>query len=96
VIKSALINSLNAIDDPKMQEHLKIAYINLSQWQEGVGENDQGLDLSKIDPNQSAEEIAHAMVDQSPGDKDWGTIILNEQRELRQELEHLGFSNKKL
>jgi len=94
VIKSALISGLNAINNPQMQQHFKIAFINLSRWQEGVGESDQGINISEIDRNQDAEAIAKALKEQSSGDKDWGSIILNEQRELEEELINLGFINQ--
>ena len=89
-IKAALISGLKAIDDPQMEEHLKIAYIQLSNWQKGVGETDQGIDLKNIDPNQSAEELAKAIIDQSSGSKYWGALVLKEQGALKQELEDLG------
>ena len=88
-IKAALISGLQAIDDTQMKEHLKIAYIQLSDWQEGVGDTDQGIDLKNIDPNQSAEDLAKAITEQSSG-KDWGAIVLKEQDALKQELKDLG------
>ncbi len=92
-IKEALIKVLKNTDDPQMKEHLKIGYISLSNWQEGVGEKDQGVDFSKIDRNQSAEDIARSMVsaEQALGGKDWSKVILDEQETLMQELESLGF-----
>ena len=48
-IKYALIIGLKATDDPKMCEMLKFAFIQLADWQEGIGESDKGPDLSKFD-----------------------------------------------
>lgn len=88
-IKAALISGLQAIYDSQMKEHLKIAYIQLSDWQEGVRDTDQGIDLKNIDPNQSTEELAKAITDQSSRE-DWGAIVLKEQDALKQELKDLG------
>ena len=88
-IKAALISGLKAIDDPQMKEHLKIAYIQLSDWQKGVGDTDQGIDFKNIDPNQSAEKLAKAIINQSSS-KDWGAIVLKEQDALKQELKDFG------
>jgi len=38
-IKKALIIGLKTNDDPQMQEMLKTAYIQLTDWQEGVGDS---------------------------------------------------------
>lgn len=95
VIKAALIKALKSTSDHQLKEHLKTGYIFLSRWQEGVGEKDQGIDLSKIDRNQSAEDIARAMLlaEQAADGKDWNKIILDEQKTLMQELKTLGFSS---
>jgi hypothetical protein len=92
-IKKAIIAGLKSTDNDQMKEHLKIGYISLSNWQEGVGEKDQGIDISKIERNQSAEDIIRAMesAEQALDGKDWNKIILGEQETLMQELKSLGF-----
>jgi hypothetical protein len=87
-IKAALITVLRMTDDPKIKEALRIGYIYLSSWQDGVGGTDQGLDLTNVGPNQSPEELAKSIIDNST--KDWGTLMLKEQEVLKQELVDLG------
>ena len=92
-IKKAIIAGLKNTDNDQMKENLKIGYISLSNWQEGVGEKVQGIDISKIDRNQSTEDIARAMesAEQAFDGKDWSKVILDEQETLMQELKSLGF-----
>lgn len=89
-IKTAIIAALSSMDDPQMKEHLKVAYIQLSDWQEGVGETNQGLDVSAIDMNQDAESLAKAVLEQSSGSEKWTAIAQKEQETLKQELQQLG------
>jgi hypothetical protein len=88
-IKEALIAVLRSTDDPQMKEYLKIGYIQLADWQEGVGESNQGLDLSNIDLNQDAKSLAQQVLDQSVGSKNWATVVQKEQEALKQELQEL-------
>jgi hypothetical protein len=50
IIKTALILSLKLCDDPEMKEMLKVAYVGLADFQDGVGLVDVGLDMRKL-PN---------------------------------------------
>jgi len=50
LIKVALVLSAKLCNDPKMKEMLKVAYVGLANFQDGVGEMDVGLDMRKF-PN---------------------------------------------
>lgn len=52
-IKKALIISIKFCDDSKMKEMLKVAYVGLADFQDGVGEEDIGLDTRKYSNSQN-------------------------------------------
>ncbi|MBT4764836.1 hypothetical protein HOO14_07560 [bacterium] len=83
-IKSAIIEALRSTEDSQMKEFLKVGYIQLSDWQEGVGEAGQGVDLT-----QDIENLAKAVLEES-FDLDWMPIMHKEQEALIQELKELG------
>lgn len=90
VIKKAIITGLRSTEDQQIREHLKVGYIQLADWQKGVGESDQGLDLTNIDMNQDTESLAKAILEHSSGSEDWVTVAQKEQEVLKQELQELG------
>lgn len=89
-IKEAIVAALRSTDDPQTKEHLKVGYIQLSDWQEGVGESDQGFDVSALDMSQDTESLAKAVLEQSSGSEKWTAISQKEQETLKQELQELG------
>ena len=89
-IKDAIVAALRSTDDPQMKEHLKVGYIQLADWQEGVGETNQGLDVSALDMNQDAESLAKAVFEQSSGSEKWTAMAQKEQEDLKQELQAMG------
>lgn len=89
-IKDAIVAALRSTDDPQMKEQFKVGYIQLSDWQEGVGETNQGLDLSALDMNQDAKSLAKAVLEQSSGSEKWTAMAQKEQKELKEELLALG------
>jgi len=90
-IKAAIITALNHIDDEQMKQHLKTAYIALADWQEGVGETDQGLDISNMDMSQDAAALAEAIVSQSESMEKWMAVHREDLNSLQSELSKLGF-----
>ena len=90
VIKKALVAALRITDDPKMKEHLKIGYILLSAWQEGVGENDQGLNTLALDMSQDTKSLAQAVLEQSSGSEKWIAKAQEEKETLAKELQEMG------
>jgi hypothetical protein len=89
-IKNAIVAALLSTDDPQMKEYLKVGYIQLSDWQEDVGESNQGLDVSALDMRQDAKSLAKAVLAQSSGSEKWTAIAQKEQETLKQELQKLG------
>ena len=61
-IKEAIAFALGSTPDPQIREHLKIAYLSLADWQEGVGDTIVGIDTSPgamgSDPRELAARIA--------------------------------------
>jgi len=85
-IKDALIDVLRSTDDPQMKESIKIGYFMLANWQEGVGDNNIGLDLSKVDPEQDTETLAKQILDKSEG---WIAVVDKEKKVLKQEWDRI-------
>jgi hypothetical protein len=86
VIKTALIKALQNTVDNHQKEVLKIGYLGLANWQSDVGDSNQGIDLTKVDPMLDPAEFL-ALHESS---KDWSQIIQNEEMELQAELKELG------
>lgn len=89
-IRRALIIGLRANKDPKMKEMLKVAYLELANWQPGVGSENQGLDVSKLDIDSDVEALARAVVNQTQRQDEWSEVVLKEQASAKDELENLG------
>ena len=89
-IKAALIISLKATTDRQMREMLKGSYNHLANWQEGVGEADQGLDLLNMDLNNDPVTLAQQVLAQGSGHEKWQPVVEAEQEKLKQELFALG------
>ncbi len=89
-IKAAIIIGLKATNGQQMKEMLKVAYIQLADWQEGVGGTDQGLDLSNMDLNDDPVKLAQQVLAQGSGHEKWQPVVQSEQEKLKQELVDLG------
>ena len=90
-IKEALIIVLRDTTDPTKIERLKGSYIRLAEWQEGVGESDQGLDISKMNLNDDTEKLARQVLAHGIDREKWQSTVIDEQEKLKQELIDLGF-----
>lgn len=88
-IKAAIIAAMNSTDDGQMKEYLKVSYIQLANWQPGVGSTNQGLDMSTIDINQDTDSLIDAVTEQSSGSENWPEKAQKEQKILQQELQEL-------
>ena len=89
-IKEAICLALRAIDDPKIKEHLKFAYISLADWQEGVGSEQVGIDIKKLNPNMDTLDMAKEIASRGRALKKWMPIVKAEQDALTKELQELG------
>lgn len=89
-IKQALILALRLNTDPTEREALKIGYISLADWQEGVGDIPVSLDPTKMDLN--ADPIGLATQIAAQGDRlvKWLAVVKEEQEALKSELQKLG------
>jgi hypothetical protein len=90
-IRQALIIGLRANSDPKMKEMLKVAYIELANWQPGVGSVDQGLDASKLNLSGDIEALADKVLAQTQRQEEWAEAVRREQASSKHELEMFGF-----
>jgi hypothetical protein len=89
-IKEALVHALRVTSDAKMKDFLKIAYVQLADWQEGVGANNPGLDIGKVDRSASIEAQAIQIASMSKGQNKWSQLALAEGESLKKELEEKG------
>lgn len=90
-IKQALVFALKATADSKIRESLKIGYISLACWQEGVGPSRLGIDVTKMDPNDNPLELAKRMVVEGADMDKWNEAVKAEEQALESELQELGF-----
>jgi hypothetical protein len=88
-IKDAIISSLQATNEDSLKQHLKTAYIQLADWQDGVGEKSKGLDASSLDMSQDATELAQIVHSQVSEGKELTEKMLDESKQLQRELEEL-------
>ena len=89
-IKAALLIGLKATSDQQMKEMLKVGYIQLADWQEGVGGIDQGLNLLNMNLNDDLVKLAEQVLTQGAGREKWQPVVQVEQEKLKQELVDLG------
>lgn len=89
-IKEALVYALRVIEDPQMRNALKICYVSLANWQEGVGDTDVGADFTKIDPRADIHEFANRIASQASVWKNWSIKASAERESLVGELQKLG------
>ena len=88
-IKEALVIGLKANTDPQMKKTLIISYLQLADWQEGVGDSDQGFDLTNANLDDDPMTLAESVQAQSAGHEKWSPIVQAEQAALKQELVEL-------
>jgi len=89
-IREALIVILQATSDRYMREQLKIAYISLAGWQEGVGCSNIGLDLVNMELSQDPKALVEQVLARGKDYEKWAPIVEAERKRLQSELEELG------
>jgi hypothetical protein len=89
-IKQALVFALRMTKEPQMREQLKVGYISLSDWQDGVGDAPVGIDLTNVDPNADPVELAKRIASQGAAAEKWMPKVKAEQEALKVELKKLG------
>jgi len=91
-IKAALLVAMNANIDPAQKKHLATGYVQLADFQSGVGDKVVGLDISNIDIDADGVDALAEQVSQSQQDFDsWTLRIDAEQKLLLEELKKAGF-----
>lgn len=89
-IKEALIIGLRATADRQMKKFLQAGYVQLADWQEGVGDSSIGIDLTNIDPDVDVIQLAESIASQGDDLEKWMPIVTAEQEDLKKELIELG------
>jgi hypothetical protein len=89
-IKDAVILGLYMNRDLRVRELLKGTLLALADWQDGVGEIDQGSDLLNADLNGAPHEVAKAVAALAEYQEKWETVISAEREALKRELVKLG------
>lgn len=90
LIKLALILWLHLETDQKQREVLKSGYLGLADWQEGVGNEPVGLDMTKIDLNADPLELAKQVIGPLTVVVKWNAVSGEEMGALKSELQQWG------
>ena len=88
-IKQAIALVLPQTEETQMREALKVGYLQLADWQKGVGSEQIGMDLMNIDPGADTLERAEYVISQREAMEKWTPIIEAELEALKAELEDL-------
>ncbi len=90
-IRQAILLAIGAVQDTQQKEMLKIGFLQLADFQEGVGEHLVGIDISKMDVgNTDVEELARQVLSQSDGYEKWRHVVHEEREALKTELQNAG------
>ena len=90
-ISEAILVGLSSTTDPKMRDTLKAGYLDLSNWQEGVGPDDRGIDTSKLGGVTDIEAQARAILAQAEGMDEWNNLVSAELALRVAQLKERGF-----
>jgi hypothetical protein len=92
-VKSAIFYALRLTSDKKMLQHLKTGFIDLVNFQAGVGEQTVGFGIESIpeaDDTEALKALAQQVVNRSDDVKKWNAIVSAERDKLVQELREAG------
>ncbi len=91
-IKRAILIGLGAVQDIQQKEMLKVGFMLLADFQEGVGEKNIGLDISKPYAGKAdIDELAQQVLKQTEGSGKWQRVVQEEQEALKNELQKAGY-----
>jgi hypothetical protein len=93
-ISEAILIGLRSTSDPKMQEMLKAGFVELSNWQEGVGPDDRGIDTLDLNSSMDIEAQARAILAQSEGMDEWNALVVAEMKLRIAQLKEKGFGTE--
>jgi hypothetical protein len=92
-ISEAILFSLGR-SDPQMKEMLKAGYLELANWQEGVGPEDRGIDTSKLTGAVDIAAQARAILAQAEGMDEWNNMVSAELALRIAQLREKGFGTE--
>ena len=93
IIKEAIINELKNTNDENLKGYLKYGYTLLANWQDNVGDHDVGINLQNVDLDTgNPKNHIKNFQKQSNQYNEWKQLIEEEEKNLKKELEQLGFS----
>ncbi|MGE0109199.1 MAG: hypothetical protein AB7S81_05460 [Bdellovibrionales bacterium] len=87
-IKEALLTAIKMTKDPAMKQHLKVGYLSLADWQEGVGKTHLGMDAAKYLGEDVQAAAKQVLADHAEGEK-WMNMSNKELQSLQKELDGL-------
>ncbi len=87
-IKQALILALSVNGKPQIMDALKVGYLQLANWQEGIGEAD--IALGMIDSDEDEVEKFRRVRQHLEEVKKWQAILEKERTELQSDLMGIG------
>ena len=91
-IKRAILIGLGAAQDIQQKEMLKVGFMQLANFHEGVGEKNIGLDLSNLDVGKAnIDELAHQVLKQTESSGKWQRLVQEEQEAFKNELQKAGY-----
>lgn len=90
VIKQALIVMLQSVENPRIQEYLKTAYVLLADWQEGVGQTNNGRVHTNVDLLPDLKKLIKRPLSKDKDFEKWYTQAKTEGQQLKSELQNLG------
>lgn len=90
-IKRAILAMLMVAADHQTREHLKVAYLSLAHWQNGVGPTVQGITLQTLTTQMSFDDLIHELGPRGEEFKRWKPILKAETDALIDDLRQLGY-----
>ena len=89
-IEEALLAALRLSDDSTFKAHLRVAFLNLSQWHDGVGPVNQGLDLTRFSPDEIAKLSPNEILEMAPQNEQWTPVVQADLDRLARKLKETG------
>lgn len=89
-IKKALMLGMKVATNNDTIELLKFGYLEIANWQNNVGLNNQGLDMTKIDLNGDPMAAINKFQELREEQGKWTEIVAAEKETLEKELEMVG------
>lgn len=89
-IKRALIVMLRSIENPRIQEYLKAAYLSLADWQEGAKQTNKARVVTNVDLDSAKKKRTKKSLSKDKHSEKLYTRARAESQQLKSELQNLG------